>query len=152
VTEEHRFPVDVLVIIVRDGHILLTERAGAVYLAGRWSVPGGKVASGETVLAAAVREVAEEVGLTLDPCRLAFVGVTHHRPPHGDSRIGFGFAARVDATARPRNLEPPKCARLGWFDPRALPHPTMPYTAEIVRLYLGCTPFSLHGWTGATRP
>jgi mutator protein MutT len=146
VTPAHRFPVDVLIVIVREGRILLTERAGDIYLAGHWAIPGGKVNDGETVTQAAAREVAEEVGLTIHPNRLQFVGVTHHRPPHGDSRIGFGFVAEVDPTAEPANLEPDKCSSLAWHDPSSLPEPTMPYTSEIVRLYLDKEAFSEHDW------
>ena len=36
---EHRFPVDVLILARRDGRILLTERAGEIYMAGYWAVP-----------------------------------------------------------------------------------------------------------------
>ena len=32
-------------------------------------------------------------GIKVAPAALRFIGVTHHRPPHGDSRIGFGFLA-----------------------------------------------------------
>jgi 8-oxo-dGTP pyrophosphatase MutT (NUDIX family) len=35
--------------------------------AGQWALPGGRVDPGETVLEAALREVDEELGLTLDP-------------------------------------------------------------------------------------
>jgi 8-oxo-dGTP diphosphatase len=146
VTPAHRFPVDVLILIVRDGRILLTKRAGDIYQAGHWAIPGGKVDDGETVTQAAAREVAEEVGLTVDPDRLQFIGVTHHRPPHGDSRIGFGFIAEIDGAAEPANLEPEKCSRLAWHDPSQLPEPTMPYTREIVRLYLDKEVFSEHDW------
>lgn len=147
--EPHRFPVDVLIIVVRDdGQILLTERAGGIYLAGHWAIPGGKVDSaGEPVVTAAVRELAEEVGLHVKPHQLQFVGVTHHRPPHGDSRIGFGFVV-TDWTGEPTNAEPDKCAQLAWFAPGGLPSPTMDYTAEIVRLYREKEQFSQHGWTG----
>jgi mutator protein MutT len=146
VTDSHRFPVDVLVILTRRGQILLTERAGDIYLAGHWAIPGGKVDAGETVVHAAAREVAEEVGVVLQPNQLQFIGVTHHRPPHGDSRVGFGFVAELDDQAEPRNMEPTKCAQLEWFTPGELPEPTMPYTAEVVRLYLDKEPFSVHGW------
>jgi 8-oxo-dGTP diphosphatase len=144
-TEHHRFPVDVLVLLVRDGRILLTERAGTVYLAGHWAVPGGKVDAGESVVAAAAREVAEEVDLAIDPDRFQFVGVTHHCPPHGDARVGFGFVV-TDFAGEPSNVESDKCSRIAWFPPDELPDPTMAYTAEIVRLFLDKEPFSLHDW------
>lgn len=145
-TAAHRFPVDVLIVVTQGGLILLTERTGDTYLAGHWAVPGGKVEAGEDAVTAAVRELDEEVGLDVHSDDLRFVGVTHHRPPHGDSRVGFGFHLDLKDHAEPRNNEPDKCARLAWCDPRELPVPTMPYTAEIVRLYLAEESFSLHGW------
>ena len=52
--------------VVRDdaGRFLLVLRAEPPE-AGRWSVPGGKVAAGETFAAAAAREVREETGVTV---------------------------------------------------------------------------------------
>ena len=47
-----------------DGRFLLVLRAEPPE-AGRWSVPGGKVAPGETFEAAAAREVLEETGVTV---------------------------------------------------------------------------------------
>ncbi|MFK3980575.1 NUDIX domain-containing protein [Micromonospora sp. NPDC050397] len=145
-TPPHRFPVDVLILLQRpDGDILLTERAGGIYLSGHWSVPGGKVDDGEPVTLAAIREVAEETGITLLPRHLTFIGVTHHLPPHRDSRIGFAFLA-TGWEGEPRNIEPEKCSQLAWYAPDSLPDPTMPYTQEVVRLYREKESFSLHGW------
>lgn len=144
-TQRHRTPVDVLILLIRDGKILLTERAGDVYLAGHWAIPGGHVDAGENVATAAIREVHEEVGVTVTPEDLRFVGVTHHRPPHGDARVGFGFVA-TRWSGEPINVEPAKCAQLAWFPMEALPDPTMDYTQEIVRLHLKQEAFSLHGW------
>lgn len=142
----HRFPVDVLVLLQRDdGLILLTERAGGIYMSGAWAVPGGKVDAGEDVITAAAREVREETGIALTPTQLAFIGVTHHLPPHRDSRIGFGFLATA-WRGDPRNVEPNKCSRLAWFALDDLPSPTMPYTAEVIRLYREKQTLSLHGW------
>ena len=140
-------PVDVLVLLQRpDGRVLLTKRAGGIYLAGMWAVPGGKVDAGEDVVAAAARELYEETGVTVARDQLTFIGVTHHCPPHLDSRIGFGFLA-AGWTGEPRNVEPEKCSQLAWFAPDELPEPTMPYTAEIVRLHREKEVFSIHGWT-----
>lgn len=54
--------VGVGAVIVQDGRVLLVRRA-AEPLKGEWSIPGGMVEVGETVRAAAEREVEEETGL-----------------------------------------------------------------------------------------
>jgi 8-oxo-dGTP diphosphatase len=43
--------------------VLLAQRVRPPELAGRWELPGGKVAPGETERAALARELAEELGL-----------------------------------------------------------------------------------------
>lgn len=64
---ESRHPVDVAVGVLIDaqGRFLITSRpAGKVY-AGHWEFPGGKVEAGETVEAALLRELHEELGITI---------------------------------------------------------------------------------------
>ncbi len=56
--------VGVGAVIVRQGCVLLVRRA-AEPLKGEWSIPGGAVELGETLRAAAEREVGEETGLTV---------------------------------------------------------------------------------------
>ncbi|MCR6490329.1 NUDIX hydrolase [Amycolatopsis sp. OK19-0408] len=51
--------------IVRDGRVLFLRRAPGVFLAGRWELPGGTVEPGEPFEETAVREVAEETGLSV---------------------------------------------------------------------------------------
>jgi 8-oxo-dGTP diphosphatase len=49
--------------VLRDSTVLVAQRARPPELAGRWELPGGKVAPGETEPEALARELAEELGL-----------------------------------------------------------------------------------------
>jgi ADP-ribose pyrophosphatase YjhB (NUDIX family) len=52
------------VILIDDGVVLIKRRFEP--LAGQWSLPGGAVEVGETLQAAAAREILEETGLVVD--------------------------------------------------------------------------------------
>ena len=54
----------VSVLVGRGGEVLLVKRGKPPFM-GRWSLPGGLVEWGETLEAAARREVLEETGLTI---------------------------------------------------------------------------------------
>jgi 8-oxo-dGTP diphosphatase len=60
-------------LIVREGRILITQR-GPVQkqpeLALKWEFPGGKVEPGEAPVAALVRELREEIGVTVTVGRI----------------------------------------------------------------------------------
>lgn len=77
-----RTPIDVAVgvLLGPDGRFLMTSRpAGKVY-AGHWEFPGGKLEAGESVEAALVRELHEELGLLVDevePWRVELVDYPH---------------------------------------------------------------------------
>jgi len=49
--------------IVAESMVLIAQRTRPPELAGRWELPGGKVAAGETEPAALARELAEELGV-----------------------------------------------------------------------------------------
>lgn len=49
-------------VIERDDAFLLTRRSEGAHLAGTWEFPGGKQEPGESLEAALVREIAEELG------------------------------------------------------------------------------------------
>ena len=51
--------------IVREGRVLAARRTKPAAAAGRWEFPGGKVEAGESPEQALVREVAEELGVTV---------------------------------------------------------------------------------------
>jgi 8-oxo-dGTP diphosphatase len=56
--------------IVRDGRVLIVRRARSPAL-GVYTLPGGVVEAGETLIEAVTREVREETGLVIAPVALA---------------------------------------------------------------------------------
>lgn len=58
--------------IFADATVLVAQRDRPPELAGRWELPGGKVAPGESERAALARELAEELGL-----RVSDIAVGH---------------------------------------------------------------------------
>lgn len=59
----------VLAVVVRDGAVLLVRRANPPDQ-GLWGCPGGRIERGETVFAAAERELKEETGIVGQADRL----------------------------------------------------------------------------------
>ncbi|MGB8053626.1 MAG: Nudix family hydrolase, partial [Azonexus sp.] len=76
------------VMLRADGNEFLLARRpeGKVY-AGYWEFPGGKVEAGETVRAALVRELREELGISVTACSPWLTRVFTY--PHATVRLNF---------------------------------------------------------------
>jgi 8-oxo-dGTP diphosphatase len=57
-------------ILGGDGRILITQRRADQALGGHWEFPGGKVEPGEAPVDALVRELREEIGVTVSVGRI----------------------------------------------------------------------------------
>jgi 8-oxo-dGTP pyrophosphatase MutT (NUDIX family) len=109
--------------------VLLQLRHNTGFMDGHWASAAGHVESGESVRAAAVREAAEEVGVSIRPDQLIPITTMHRTQATGDpidERVDFFFGCR-SWHGRPRRMEPAKAADLRWFALDALPDPVVPH-------------------------
>lgn len=66
--------VSAMALIDPEGRVLLAQRPEGKAMAGMWEFPGGKVEAGETPEACIIREMKEELGVTL--CETCFAPLT----------------------------------------------------------------------------
>ncbi len=110
-----KIPTWILVVAValldQNGRILLQQRPEGKHHGGLWEFPGGKVESGEIPQVALVREIAEELGIALDPAALL---------PFAFAEEGGNPAIVLNLyTCRSHKGEPVghEGQAWGWFDP-----------------------------------
>ncbi|WP_343525935.1 (deoxy)nucleoside triphosphate pyrophosphohydrolase [Sphingomonas sp.] len=68
------FPVVAAALVDREGRVLLQQRPMGKTLAGLWEFPGGKLEPGESPEEALVRELHEELGITVSLATLEPAG------------------------------------------------------------------------------
>jgi 8-oxo-dGTP diphosphatase len=105
--------------IIRDGKVLIVRRARPP-AAGLYTLPGGGVEVGETLVDAVAREVREETALVIEPVALA--GYREAIARDGDGRVErhfviLPFAARWIAGESVLSEE---LSEAMWLDPTAL--------------------------------
>jgi 8-oxo-dGTP diphosphatase len=68
-------------LVDADGRVLLARRPPGRPLAGLWEFPGGKVETGERPEEALIREMSEELGITIaEPCLAPLTFASHTYP------------------------------------------------------------------------
>lgn len=98
-------------VIERGGRLLLCQRPAGKRHAGLWEFPGGKFLPGEPVLAAARRELGEELGVEATAAGDLLLAV----PDPGSAFVVEFY--RVEIAGEPAALEH---AALAWVQPEEL--------------------------------
>jgi len=97
-----------------QGCVLIAQRPVGKHLAGRWEFPGGKLAAGEAPLAGLKRELAEELGVTLESAE-PLIRLRHDYP---DRRVLLDVWRVTRHSGTPQGLD---SQALDWVAPDDLP-------------------------------
>jgi 8-oxo-dGTP diphosphatase len=110
-----------------DNTFLLAQRPPDKIWAGYWEFPGGKIETGETPYDALVRELHEELGITV---QTAYPWLTRiFTYPHATVRLNF-----FRVTAWSGELHPHEGQQFSWQHPtRVIVDPILPANAPILR-------------------
>ncbi|MEV0298149.1 NUDIX domain-containing protein [Nocardia sp. NPDC050710] len=141
-----RHLVDVHILLIRDGALLLSKRRSPDEFDDRWHVPAGKLESGESATAAAVREAEEEVGVLIDPADLRLIHTAHVVSSGREPRLGLFFET-TRWTGEPVNREPDNCYALQWFPLDDLPADIIAYPLAGIRALATGVAYSERGWS-----
>lgn len=109
------FRVSCSALIERGGEYLMARRRDI----GLWNLPGGGMESGETAEQGLLREVMEEVGVSVRIVRL--VGV-YSKPQKNE--IVLTFLCKLISEDEPGTSD--EVSEVGWFRPDRLPDDTLP--------------------------
>ena len=113
-TAHARLPIAAAIAVVVRGERLLLVRRSHKPDAGRWGFPGGKIEPGETVIAAALRELAEETGVAADVVEvLTAVDIIRRE---GETLHHYVLVAVLCRWRQGEGLPASDAHETGWFD------------------------------------
>ena len=112
-------------LIDADGRVLIAERPAGKAMAGLWEFPGGKVESGERPEDTLIRELHEELGITVTEACLAPLTFVSHAYPGFHLLMPLYVCRRWEGTVSAREGQ-----RLAWVRPNRLRDYPMPPADE----------------------
>lgn len=130
--ENERPKVGIGILVERRGQILIGERLSS-HGAHTWQIPGGHLEFNDTFEETALRELAEETGLT-DVELTELICIRNDRI-YGKHFVTIGMHARWKS-GEPFAMEPEKSANWKWCLPEALPENFFIPSREVIDAWL----------------
>ncbi len=132
-----------LVILEREGQILLIRRSNTGFADGLYTLPSGKVEFGESFTKAAIRETFEEVNVKISKIKSTHL-ISEKR--ENEEWIHHFFLAK-EWSGEIKNMEPHKCDEIQWFNINDLPENTLPFVkSALEKIYKEGQHYSEIGW------
>lgn len=108
-------------LIDADGRVLIAERPAGKSMAGLWEFPGGKVDPGERPEDALIRELKEELGITVNESCLAPLTFASHAYTEFHLLMPLYVCRRWQGVVSPHEGQ-----KLAWVQPNRLREYPMP--------------------------
>ena len=123
----------VIAVLLRGGEVLLVRRAHRPD-AGRWGFPGGKIEFGESVQAAAARELYEETGVRAEPGASFTTIDVFDRDQDGSLRQQFVLVAVLCRWQSGDPIAADDALEARWIQVSELERSTLPLSADVLRV------------------
>lgn len=141
----------VYLLFEKDEQFAFVRRKNTQWMDGYYGFPAGKVEKDESLLQAAVREGAEEVGITIAQTALQHL-VTVHRKSEANNMFWVDVAFKVtEWDGELVNAEPDVHSELVWLSKHALPDNIVPNNRFIIDQILAGNTYAEYGWTDPTQ-
>lgn len=116
-------------LLMKDNRIFLQYRTNTERHANCWGIPGGRVEPDETPANAIMRELAEELGISITP------DDNRRMDYRAAGNLRFAGYLLTSWQGDITNMEPDLCGEMGWFEYDKLPAPLTPGTRVLLQMY-----------------
>lgn len=117
-----------------DGRVLIAQRPEGKTLAGLWEFPGGKLVPGERPEAALIRELDEELGITVKEACLAPLSFASHAYPDFHLMMPLWVCRRWEGLVSSRERQALKWVRPGRLRDYPMPPADEPLIPPLIDL------------------
>jgi len=130
-----------VMILNENGEVLLGKRvddpikaSSDLHGEGCWTMPGGKLEFGETLLDGAAREVLEETNIVIDKSKTKLISITNEIRP-GVHYVTAGFLYEK-FNGQAQVMEPEEITEWKWYNLDSLPENIFLPSTKMIKAYL----------------